>query len=391
MPATLQRPQPFRRPRFRRVEEPPPFQLTARDVAILHAVARYRFLSSTLIIRLIGGSQQQILRRLQLLFHHGYLDRPTSQIAQLAHAFDLGNRPFVYGLGRAGAQVLAEAGIPLKEKLDWTTKNSRATAQFLAHTIETAETMIAFELACRDEGAPELIDHHDLLPYLPEETRDDDAPFHVRVELKTAREALTIGVIPDRVFSLAFTDRTRLNFALELDRGTMDIKSRQLVGKSSFRRKLLGYYQLWREGLHTTQWGFKAFRVLTVTPSETRIENMIAAQKRNRGRARLQSLSVHDAPSPQREVAACRCVGHRQGRRDGSRIMTAHRAHEHLRHLSAGSSFGWPDSGAGAALSRARFALHRAASGSASLDSAVSSPRDFHSHTNEELRSFDKV
>src|SRR5271166_1925834 len=86
MPATLTPSQSSRRPRFRRVEEPPPFQLTARDVAILHAVARYRFLSSTLIIRLIGGSAQQILRRLQLLFHHGYLDRPTSQVAQLAHA-----------------------------------------------------------------------------------------------------------------------------------------------------------------------------------------------------------------------------------------------------------------------------------------------------------------
>ena len=60
--------------------------------------------------------------------------------------------------------------------------------------------MIAFELACRDEGAPALIDHHDLLPYLPEETRDDDAPFHARVTLKTARDALTIGVIPDRMF-----------------------------------------------------------------------------------------------------------------------------------------------------------------------------------------------
>jgi hypothetical protein len=279
MPATLTPSQSSRRPRFRRVEEPPPFQLTARDVAILHAVARYRFLSSTLIIRLIGGSSQQILRRLQLLFHHGYLDRPTSQIAQLAHAFDLGNRPFVYGLGRAGAQVLAEAGIPLKERLDWTTKNARATAQFLAHTIETAEAMIGFELACREEGTLELIDHHDLLPYLPEKTRDDDAPFHARVTFKTAREALTIGVVPDRVFSLAFKDRTRLNFALELDRGTMDIKSKQLVGKSSFRRKLLGYYHLWREGLHTSQWGFKAFRVLTVTPSEKRIENMLAVQR----------------------------------------------------------------------------------------------------------------
>ena len=96
----------------------------------MHAVARYRFLSSTLIIRLIGGSHQQILRRLQLLFHHGYLDRPKSQVAQLAHAFDFGNRPFVYGLGRAGAQVLAEAGIPLKEKLDWTTKKRAPPRSF---------------------------------------------------------------------------------------------------------------------------------------------------------------------------------------------------------------------------------------------------------------------
>src|SRR5271166_6279388 len=204
MPATLTPPQSSRRPRFRRVEEPPPFQLTARDVAILHAVARYRFLSSTLIIRLFGGSSQQILRRLQLLFHHGYLDRPTSQIAQLAHVFDFGNRPFIYGLGRVGAQVLAEAGIPLKERLDWTRKNARATAQFLAHTIETAETMIAFELACREEGTLELIDHHDLLPYLPEKTRDDDAPFHAHVTLNIAPKPIPVGVIPDRVFSLAF-------------------------------------------------------------------------------------------------------------------------------------------------------------------------------------------
>jgi hypothetical protein len=279
MPATLLHPQPFRRPRFHRVEEPPPFQLTPRDVAILHAVARYRFLSSTLIIRLAGGSSQQILRRLQLLFHHGYLDRPVSQVAQLAHAFDFGNRPFVYGLGRAGAQVLAESGIPLKEKLDWTTKNARATAQFLAHTLGTAETMIDFELACRQEGAPQLIDHHDLLPYLPEETREDDEPFHVRVTLNIAPKPITIGVVPDRVFSLAGEHHARFNFALEYDRGTMSIKSRQLIGKSSFRRKLLGYYQLWKEGLHTSQWGFNPFRVLTVTPSEKRIENMLAVQK----------------------------------------------------------------------------------------------------------------
>ena len=209
--------------------------------------------------------------------------------------------------------------------------------------------------------------------------------------LKTAREALTIGVIPDRVFSLAFEDRTRLNFALELDRGTMDIKSRQLVGKSSFRRKLLGYYQLWKEGLHTSQWGFKAFRVLTVTPSEKRIENMIAVQKEIVGE-QGSNLFLFTTPKRLAEkspLADVWVTG--KGAADGSPIMSALvRANTHLI-CAAGSSFGWPDSGAGPAPSRARFALPRRCFGSASLDCAFLRPRDFYSHANEELRSFDKV
>jgi Replication-relaxation len=276
---------------------PPPFRLTERDFAILYAVARFRFLSSTLIIHLAGGSTQQILRRLQLLFHHGYLDRPPAQVAQLAHAFDFGNQPFIYGLGSMGAQVLAKAGMPVIERLDWRTKNVRATVPFFAHTIATAETMIAFDLARREIDTARLIDHYDLIPYLPEATRDDDAPLSARVQVPLKRrderskepkegrikkrtpKSLTIGIFPDRLFSLFLANSTQLNFALEQDQGTMDIRSKRLVGKSSFRRKLMGYYHLWKQGLHTDRWGFKSFRLLTVTPSEKRIENMIAVQR----------------------------------------------------------------------------------------------------------------
>lgn len=81
------------------------------------------------------------------------------------------------------------------------------------------------------------------------------------------------------MFSLVLPDSTRVNFALELDRGTMDINARRLVGKSSFRRKALGYWHLFKEGIHASRWDFKAFRVLTVTTSEKRIENMIKVQK----------------------------------------------------------------------------------------------------------------
>jgi DNA-binding IclR family transcriptional regulator len=54
--------------------------LTPRDLLILRAVYRHRLLRSTHLIALADGSRQTTLRRLQLLFHHGYLDRPPMQL-----------------------------------------------------------------------------------------------------------------------------------------------------------------------------------------------------------------------------------------------------------------------------------------------------------------------
>ena len=278
MPSELQ--STTRLPRFHGIKHPRVLELTARDVAIVAAVARFRFLTSTQIVCLIGGSSQQILRRLQLLFHHGYLDRPRSQIAQLAHAFDEGNRPFTYGLARAGARLLHDAGVDINAQLDWTTKNTRATAYFLAHTIEVADAIIAFELAVRAQDAIVLLDHHAILPFLPVATQQARDPFRCRVSVRVRgqREPLTIGVVPDRLFSLVYSDATRHNFALELDRGTMDLRSRVLVGKSSFRRKLMGYFAAWNAGRFRDLWNFRSLRVLTLAPSEKRIEHMLDVQ-----------------------------------------------------------------------------------------------------------------
>jgi len=63
-------------PRFKRSPAVNPIRLTERDQDILRHVRRHRFLLSDHIQALVPGSRQQILRRLQRLFHHGYLDRP---------------------------------------------------------------------------------------------------------------------------------------------------------------------------------------------------------------------------------------------------------------------------------------------------------------------------
>ena len=70
-----------RRPRFRRdAAALQPMQMTARDLEILRCIAAHRFLRSSQLAALVGGSVQQVLRRLQLLYHHGYLERPAAQI-----------------------------------------------------------------------------------------------------------------------------------------------------------------------------------------------------------------------------------------------------------------------------------------------------------------------
>ena len=92
-----------RLPRFRRVASVAPFRLTERDHEILRLIHRHRFLRSHQIIILIGGSAQQLSRRLQLLFHHGYLERPR---AQLQYYERNGSQTIAYGLGNKSGSLL---------------------------------------------------------------------------------------------------------------------------------------------------------------------------------------------------------------------------------------------------------------------------------------------
>jgi hypothetical protein len=249
-----------------------------RDLHIISAVANYRFLTSAQIAALDGGSRVQVLRRLKALWAHGFLDRPRYQHAYLAAWSDEGNRPLAYGLGTRGAKLLKEHGLAVSDKLDWRAKNARATAQFLAHTLETASAMLRFAASAEAAGL-RLIQQDELLPFMPEKTRTLQNPFRIRltISLSGKPKPFAIGVCPDRIFSIAHGE-TRRNYALELDRGTESINAKSL-NKSSYRRKVLGYFQLWKTGLHTAQWAMKSFRVLVIAPSEKRIANMMAVQQ----------------------------------------------------------------------------------------------------------------
>ena len=247
---------------------------------IVRCVFRHRFLRSWQIAALVGGSKQTVLRRLQLLYHHGYLERPRSQIEYYRPG---GSHAFVYGLGDRGAELLRSSGSTPARALEWSAKNRAVKRLFLEHALLISDVMISMELACRQHGGVRLLNSADLP--LPTATRSRLEPFQWKVNVNGNTR---LGVVPDCVFGLEFAgqppDRNRAYFFLEADRGTMPI-ARNGLHHSSFHRKFLAYEATWLQELHRKQFGFHRFRVLTVTTSADRLTHLVTACRQlERGR-----------------------------------------------------------------------------------------------------------
>jgi hypothetical protein len=243
-----------------------PMQLTERDREIIRLINRHRFLRSHQIIALVGGSPQQILRRLQLLYHHGFLERPRSQLDSYNKG---GSHHMVYGLGNKSVSYLKrELGFA---EVRFGEKNRAAGRVFFDHAVLVSDVMVAIELDCRKTEHIRLLYSEELS--LPKNRQ----LFRWKVKVDGG---LILSVVPDRVFALEYPDasgqKQRAYFFLEADRGTMPVVRRNL-SQTSFRRKLLAYEATWKQNLHHSRFGFNRFRVLTVTTSAKRVNSLVEA------------------------------------------------------------------------------------------------------------------
>lgn len=255
-----------RLPRFNRAPTVAPMQLTERDREITRLVCRHRFLRSSQIVALMGGSPQQLSRRLKLLYHHGYMERPRAQLQYYERG---GSKSIAYGLGNKGGTLLKEdLGIAVRP-VSWGEKNRSVGRIYLEHALLVSEVTVSLELACRKHSNVRLL-YEDQLSL-----HGERQPSQWRVKIQNTRK---LGVIPDRVFALEYLDQNGqsqcVHFFLEADRGTMPV-TRKTLSQSSFRRKLLAYEATWTQNLHRTLFGFHRFRVLTVTTSAARLESLI--------------------------------------------------------------------------------------------------------------------
>ena len=268
-----------RLPRFKRASAVASIEISERDREIIRLVRRFRFVRSSHICSLIPGSAQQLLRRLKLLYHHGFLERPRAQIDYYHKG---GSRHIVYGLGNKGAAFLKRRELdPGLGRVRWGEKNRAVGRVFLEHALLVSDVMVAIELACRRTGI-RLLTAHELA--VPDNSTGERRPLRWQVKISNR---LRLGVIPDYVFALDFKDQSaadkRAFFFLEADRATMPV-IRKNLSQTSFYRKLRAYEATWSQSIHQTQFGFHRFRVLTVTTSAERVQSLVnACSKLERG------------------------------------------------------------------------------------------------------------
>jgi DNA-binding Lrp family transcriptional regulator len=250
-------------------------RLTERDRRIIRLVQRHRFLRSHQIVALMGGSLQQLLRRLKLLYHHGYLERPH---CQLDSYYRPGSHYIIYGLGNNSLAFLKqELNVDFRE-VSWGEKNRGVGRIFLEHALLVSDVMVSLELACRQHDGVRLLYEDEL------GLHSERQPFQWRVK---TQGSIRLGVIPDRVFALEYADQNgqpeRVHFFLEADRGTMPVVRSGLT-QTSFYRKLIAYEATWTQKIHQRHLGINRFRVLTVTTVAARVKSLLdACSKLKRG------------------------------------------------------------------------------------------------------------
>lgn len=244
---------------FERPSNLPPLQLAPLDEEILRHVRRHRFLRADQVVRLVGEPEGAVIRRLILLFEHGFLDRPR---AQLRYGASMRSRDLVHGLAKRGVRHLHSLGEVDSHRIH----EKRVGQLYLDHTVEVAEFMTRLEaelppgvsLSYEDDGAS---------------VQRSVAGCSWSVPVHYRGEELRVGVVPDRVFRLSTRDETLL-FCLEVDRGTMPVV-RSNPAQSSFYRKMLAYHETWRSGLHVRELGWRRFRVITLTSSTERRDHLV--------------------------------------------------------------------------------------------------------------------
>lgn len=254
-------------PKYAREPKRVSFQVTDRDLEILRALNRYRYMRTGQIHDLLfseNGTMQSARRRLRNLYHHRFVARaqPYVQVGKPAPEI-------AYFLDRKGREVLRSEG----EVVRYWRKGAEVKYQFLEHAVAVSEFRLKLEKAVAGQ------DHLSLDRFIPDfEMRDQAEQFVGKKRYLLYREAVhpalrkSFVVHPDALIALSAErdgkSASRLLF-LEVDRGTQ--------GLDKIRDKLTGYHLAREQGLFRQFGEFSDFVVLFQAPGEKRAQSIFGA------------------------------------------------------------------------------------------------------------------
>lgn len=230
-----------------------------REVEVLLALARYRYLTTSQIERLLYPSRRVANRRMGVLVNHGLVHRFRSFTVP-GH----GSNEFVYHLSSAGAAEAAEA--MEKESVPYPKPRGR-TPTGMKHTLGIIQTWLSLDLACEKKGI-------EVVEFWPEweGTREGKA-FRSKVSDETPDlldGGRRVAFRPDAGFVLGRGEKRSL-FFLEVDWQSEPVRGRR---KDSIEEKLMAYASYRKHG-GFQRYGemFSGFRVLSTWTSESRMHH----------------------------------------------------------------------------------------------------------------------
>lgn len=260
------------------------FHLTERDLELLRAVNRYRYLRTGQIKRLVfpeNRSLQSTRRRLKYLFHNGFLGR----IAPLA---EVGKAPpeTAYYLDKAGIRLLED----LQEPVLVPRKVAQVRPMFLEHALDLSEFRIHLDRALHAHpmvGLKRFISDFEVKAHLRGEVGRHRYKLYRELIHPTQKQRYV--VYPDALIILQGKGRyarfQRLLF-LEIDRGT--------EGLQAIRNKIIGYVLYQRARVFQNYGPFDDFRVLLQAPSQKRVQSIRHALTHLEGAELLWVANVAD-------------------------------------------------------------------------------------------------
>jgi hypothetical protein len=254
-------------------------QLTARSFDIIRALADYRFLPTSLLLRLVEGNEDVTHRHLQMLFHRGLINR-------FAFPKSGGSNEFNYYLDNPEALVLladhrlakrdefdAELLQRNKEKAYWKIADgdeAGGRGLFLLHELMVSRFHFMVDMACRcSSGTVELV------------TWKQGSALHDSVVDSESGELVPHR--PDAFFTLRFPNdsagKNRANFFYEADRKTTSVPK--------MLTKFRGHLEFIRQGKHQDRYNIRRVQAVLVETIDTKW-----AQELRRATAQLCSLPL---------------------------------------------------------------------------------------------------